>query len=213
MTGPPDRGITVVVLAGGAASRLGRDKALEPVGGRPMLVRVVEALYEIATDVVVVGDRSGREDLQLPGDVRWTIDRYPDRRGPLAGLHAGAAEAKHEVLLAVGCDMPFINPIVFAVLVHALESGPQEAVVPRIEGRPQPLHAVYQRGPVIECAARLLDDPDGRPGVQDLIRLLRVRYLGEDELTPFDPDFRSFESVDTQDDLDRIRALTGESPG
>ena len=109
--------------------------------------------------------------------------------------------------------MPFINPIVFAVLVHALESGPQEAVVPRIEGRSQPLHAVYQRGPVIERATRLLNDPDGRPGVQDLVRLLRVRFLGEDELTPFDPDLRSFKSVDTQDDLDRIRTLTGESPG
>ncbi len=210
MTGPPDRGVSVVVLAGGAASRLGRDKALEPVGGRPMLVMVVEALRGIAADVVIVGDRSGREDLDLPGDVRWTLDRYPDRRGPLAGLHAGASEAKNEVLLAVGCDMPFINPIVFAVLVHALESGPQEAVVPRIAGRSQPLHAVYQRGPVLERSARLLDDPGGRPGIQDLIRLLRIRYLDENELTPFDPDLRSFRSIDSQDDLDQARALTGE---
>jgi molybdopterin-guanine dinucleotide biosynthesis protein A len=211
MTGPPDRGITVVVLAGGAASRLGRDKALEPVGGRPMLVRVVEALHGIAEDVVIVGDRSARKGLELPRDVRWTVDRYPDGRGPLAGLHAGASRAKHEVLLAVGCDMPFLNPIVFAVLVYALESGPYEAVIPRVKGLPQPLHAVYQRGPVIERSARLLDNPDGRSGIRDLIRLLRVRYLDEDELTPFDPDLRSFRSVDTQDDLDRVRALIGES--
>jgi molybdopterin-guanine dinucleotide biosynthesis protein A len=200
--------VSAVILAGGAASRLGRDKALEEVGGKPMLTRVVDAVRLIATEIVIVGDSSGRQHLDLPEIVRWTTDRYPGSRGPLAGLHAGAKESTNDLLLAVGCDMPFLNPIVLGMLVRAGASGFAEAVVPRIDGRAQPLHAVYRRDPVIERAEQLLES-DGRTGIQDLIRRLRAQYFGEEDVTPFDPDLRSFWSVNTADDLEHVRPIAG----
>ncbi len=211
MSGRPEFPTTAVVLAGGRASRLGRDKALEEVGGSPLLARVVAAVSVISGDIVIVGDNdASRRAVTLPvAGVRWTQDRYGGERGPLAGLHAGLSEATHDLVVAVACDMPFLNPLVLASLVQAAGRGANEAVVPRIDGRPQPLHSVYRKEPVGERAAELLEESDRAPGIQDLLRRLRAEYVDQEQIALLDSELRSFRSVDTEVDLAEARRLAG----
>ncbi|HKX75709.1 MAG TPA: NTP transferase domain-containing protein, partial [Acidimicrobiia bacterium] len=84
-----------VVLAGGASRRMGRDKALVEVGGKPMIAWVVGALEEAGLEVVVAGKPQGWEG-------RRGLTDPPGLVGPLAGLMAALGEG-HD-LVAVGVD-------------------------------------------------------------------------------------------------------------
>ena len=86
-----------------------RDKAVIPVAGVPMLKRVADAVAAVCTEVIVVGEQAGREELELPDNSRWISDTMPGR-GPLGGVHAGLAAASHDLVFAVSCDSRSSTP-------------------------------------------------------------------------------------------------------
>ncbi|MDA1096183.1 MAG: molybdenum cofactor guanylyltransferase [Chloroflexi bacterium] len=199
--------IVGIVLSGGASSRLGRDKACEPVGGVPMLVRVTNALHAVCSHTIIVGQPEGRRDLLLPPDATWVPDEFPGGRGPLAGLHAGLSAATTDFVIAVGCDMPFLNPLLLSKLTGmALDPAfDRDAVLPNIGGVLQPLHAIYRRSATVGLATDLLMQLE-RPGLRDLAGRLQARYVLDDEVRAIEPGLRSFWSVNDEDDLARAHA-------
>jgi len=46
--------IASIVLAGGKNRRLGRSKALEPIGGKSLIERVVERLEPVTSQILIV---------------------------------------------------------------------------------------------------------------------------------------------------------------
>ncbi|MGH3739543.1 MAG: molybdenum cofactor guanylyltransferase, partial [Micromonosporaceae bacterium] len=78
-------GYAAIVLAGGAARRLGgADKPGLAVAGRSLLSRVLDAVADAYPRIVVGPPR------QLPGDVILTREQPPGG-GPVAALAAGLA--------------------------------------------------------------------------------------------------------------------------
>ena len=194
--------VTGIVLAGGMSRRLGRDKAVEPLCGEPLITRVLARLARIAQHAVVVVNEAARASvLPLPDSARAAADIYQDA-GSLGGIFTGLTASDGEWGVVVACDMPFLN---VGLLEHmlTLRSG-HDAVVPVLEGRPEPTHALYSKAclPHIERRlqtndlkiARFFDD-------------VRVRYLPENEVDRWDPDHVSFFNVNTQMDLDRAEEL------
>src|SRR5437879_8946661 len=78
---------SLVVLAGGKSSRMGRPKAWLPFHGQPMLARVLARLGPLFAECVVV--RAPDQELP-PVDARLVEDEAPGQ-GPVAGLAAGLA--------------------------------------------------------------------------------------------------------------------------
>ena len=71
------------ILAGGASSRMGADKALLRLGGEPFVGRVARALWRVAGRVRVVSSRHE--------GAAFGLEVVPDRfegRGAIGGLHA-----------------------------------------------------------------------------------------------------------------------------
>lgn len=95
-----------VILAGGGATRLaGRDKALLPLGDKPLLTHVVSRLAP-QVDALALCSNSPADryaDFGLP----VIADRLPGL-GPLAGVHAAAAAWPDEILVSVAVDLPFL---------------------------------------------------------------------------------------------------------
>lgn len=181
--------MTGLVLAGGASRRMGADKALIDLDGRPLVEHVAERLATVCTDVLVApGAR------RLP-DLPWTQvdDRLPGA-GPLAGILGGMAVTTTPLLAVVGVDMPACSPSVLVALAQRW-SG-EAAGVPVTGGRLQPLHAVYAVAALPRLAA-LFDDGERSPtsALQELEATLH-------EVTGPAP---WAASLNTADDLARFR--------
>lgn len=146
-----------VVLAGGAARRLGGvDKVMLRVGGTPMLLRVIAGVRG-ATPIVVVGPESLHP--RLPDRATLVADDPPGG-GPVAGLAAGLAEVPAEATMVamLGGDLPFLSPEAVALLrIAATTDG---AVFVDGEGRRQLLCGVWRAAALRERLAAV-GDPYG----------------------------------------------------
>ena len=189
---------SVLLLAGGASSRLGRNKALAEVGGRTVLSRVVAAARAALSDddpdiLLSVRDTApfidafqADPDHHLAG-VRFVLDEVPDG-GPVAGLAAGLTAATGESVAVVAADLPFVTGDLIAGLLARLEEDPDvDAVVPTVNGRDQTLCAAF-RARVAGVAASLVGGAVGRadgavsgagPSVVSLVESLQVRRADE----------------------------------
>ncbi len=135
------------VLAGGASSRMGRDKALIEVDGKPLVVRGVDALRRGgAVRVVVVGGN----------DHAWRtlgLDAIPDTfpgQGPLGGIISALQHSLSDTVAVLSCDL--VNPSGLAVRAVAERLGPADVAVPLVGGHHQWLHSVWRRGALGELA-------------------------------------------------------------
>lgn len=183
-----------IILAGGRSSRMGRDKSQLEMDGNTLLDRVVKVVADLADDVHIVGHGHIRDD-------------FPNA-GPLGGLLTGLRRARHPTSIVVACDLPFLNGALLAYL-HSLLEG-HDAVVPRVEGRPEPLHAVY-RTAIIPAVERLLRD--GSLSMQSLVSRVDVRWVDENETDCFDPARLSFKNVNTPLDWEEALELAHAAAG
>ena len=193
---------TGIILAGGLSRRLGRDKAVEAVGGEPLIRRVASRLAQVSSQTVVVVNEPGRaKALPVPDSATVAVDIYPNK-GSLGGIFTGLSAAVTDWAFVVSCDMPFLNT---ALLSHmsSLREG-FDVVAPLIDGRPEPTHALYH-GVCLPHIRRRLEA--GELKISGFFDEVRVRYVAEEELDSIDPERHSFFNVNTQEDLDRAHQL------
>lgn len=143
--------VSGLILAGGRSRRFGSDKAAHEIGGQAMIEMAYEALRAVTDDVIVsVRHEQQRYDVQAA----YVVDRYR-RMGPLAGLDAGFARARHDWLFVVACDMPLISGADVEMIIDGRRPGVDAVVARDVDGLMQPLCACYHR-PVVGRQAKLL---------------------------------------------------------
>ena len=194
--------ISAAILAGGRATRLGgADKASLVVGGLRIVERQLAALRTVSRDVRIVANDAARyADL----GVRVVPDLVAGA-GPLGGLYTALADARHERVLVLACDLPFV-PAAFlerlaAESSTAGEHGRVDAVVPRTARGLEPLCAVYWKACAAVAQAQIAR---GELRMTALLADLHVRELGRDALAPYDGE-ALFENVNTPHDYARAR--------
>lgn len=199
------RGVTGIILAGGLSRRLGRDKAVEPIEGQPLVGRVMDALSGIADELVVVVNtpQRGRE-LPLRDSAVVAVDIYPNA-GSLGGIFTGLSSASNQWGIVVACDMPFLNLDLLSYLLSFRES--HDAIVPVLDSRPEPTHAAYSKVCLSAIEARL-EANDLK--IARFFDDVRVKYVNQRRVEEIDPGRRSFFNVNTEEDLARARLLAGE---
>lgn len=171
------------VLAGGASSRMGTDKAFIEIEGEPMVARAVGALRAAgAAPVLVVGGDHAR--LSALG-----LDHVPDRHpgeGPLGGVITALGAlgpldgSGPDAVVILPCDVKAPDPAAVRLVIERLadptdrsEAGPPPAdmVVPLGGGAPQWMHAGWHR----HCLPRLSQAfATGARGLGEVARQLRT---------------------------------------
>lgn len=205
MSAPGSDAISAVILAGGQSRRLGRDKAVEPIGGLPLIRRVIERVEQVASEVlVVVADSSRGGELPLDPRHRVVLDHYPGT-GSLGGIFSGLKAASNSWVIAVACDMPFLNLSLIGRMLALRER--MDVVVPLIDGRPEPTHALYSKACLPFIEPKLLERQLKISGFYDQAR---VHYVPEEEVASMDPQFLSFFNVNTPEDLDKALDLAAQ---
>ena len=197
--------VTGVVLAGGKSRRLGRDKAVEPIDDRPLIGRVIDVLANVADESVVVVDEAERgRELPLPPSTQIVTDLYPCG-GSLGGIFTGLTAARNEWAVVAACDMPFLN---VRLLDHLLsQRSDSDAVVPVLDGRPEPTHAAYSKACLPHMERRL---KAGDLKISGFFDDVRVAFVPQEAVESLDPDRLSFFNINTQQDLDRALGLVAE---
>jgi molybdopterin-guanine dinucleotide biosynthesis protein A len=131
--------VNAFILAGGQSTRMGRDKALLDVGGRPLVERTVEMLRGLELNPRICGSRP---DLARFAEV--VADNFP-LCGPLGGIEAALAASDSELNLFVPVDLPSLPRGFLQWMMGRAETSQAVATIPRCGDRVQPLCAVYSR--------------------------------------------------------------------
>ena len=188
-----------VVVAGGRSTRMGdREKAVVEVAGRPLVVRVAEALSTVAEDLVVNcrADQRAAIAAALEGfDPTFALDEDPDR-GPVAGIATGLRATTAEYAAVVACDLPFLDPDLVAYLFE--RAAGHDAAVPKPDEWFEPLHAVYRPDPMAAACDEALAAGDVR--IIEPLFTLEYEVVERRELLAHGS-LESFESVDTPSEL------------
>lgn len=164
--------VTVQIMLGGKSTRMGTDKALVKLGGKTLLERAVECWRDYGGGLQLSVGAENRAVL-APEGISAVADVYTDR-GPMGGLHAGLLACATEYLLLIAVDSPFVTCEMADALVDVAEKSGCDACVYTLEGRPQPLFALYRKT-CLAPAEELLKAGENKMGL--LLRRVNTRYL------------------------------------
>jgi CTP:molybdopterin cytidylyltransferase MocA len=203
----PGQAIVPLILAGGRGERLGSNKALIDVGGRPALERVLEtaAQVRLAPPIVVVGF-AGEEVSRLVAEIvarhpalgrAQTVVNPAPERGQTSSVQAGlaAVPAEAEAVLLWPVDHPLVAADDVARILAGAAAHPECTVIlPSVGGRAG--HPALLRRPLFSAILAL---ETARP-LRDLVRGERARThfvaLRDDAV---------IHDIDTDADLDAAR--------
>lgn len=183
--------MTAIILAGGRSSRMGTPKALLPFAGEPLIVQIARRLKPLFPEIVVVA-APGQPLPALPGRIVHDEDAY---QGPVGGIYYGLRAIADDFAFVTSCDAPFASTALILELLR-LRTG-HDVVVPRWEGRLQPLFAVY-RTTVLPALEEQLRAGELRP--VSLFEKVRTHIVDDEHLRRFDPDGNSFINMNTPGD-------------
>lgn len=127
------------ILAGGRSTRMGRDKALLELAGRPLIAHAIGLLRSIGFEPKIAGNRP-----DLSQFASCTPDNYPDC-GPLGGIEAALAASDTRLNLFLPVDLPLLPRAFLRWMVERTGYTQASATIPCVLGRPQPLCAVYNK--------------------------------------------------------------------
>ena len=199
-----------LLLAGGQSRRMGGgDKALRPLGGRPLLQRVIDRMRPQVAALVLNanGDPRRFAGFGLP----VVADSIADFAGPLAGILAGldwaaAHRPNCPVVASVATDAPFLPEDLVSRLLQGMDTAGAELACAASGGQAHPVIGLWPvrlrdelRRAVVEEGVRKVDVWTAR------YRLATVPFA--DEVPGLGPGIDPFFNANRPEDLDRAAAL------
>lgn len=213
---------------------MGRAKALLELDGQALVERVARRVQPLVDELVLVaspieelggearaaldaivarltqaGAQAGHPPPDPPAPV-LPVHLVHDRlafRGPVSGLAAGLGAARGELAVALACDAPFLEPRLLAHLLALAAATGADVVVPRREGRLEPLCAVYRVATMAPLLAAQLERDELRPSAR--FDEVRTRIVDEVEWRALDPEGSSFVNLNSPADYRAARARLG----
>jgi molybdopterin-guanine dinucleotide biosynthesis protein A len=193
--------LTLAIMAGGKSSRMGTDKSFVQLLGKPMIEHLLEKVAGLGqSETILITNRPDEyHHLHLPmyGDV------LPDK-GSLGGIYTAIHHSHNPYTIVIACDMPFVNAQLLKYMISLCEGDSFDVIVPRVDGYPEGLHAIYNKACLDPIRQRL--DAE-KLKVMGFYKDVRVRYLDEPEYQQFDSKGLSFYNVNTPQELEEARRL------
>ncbi|RKS98893.1 molybdenum cofactor guanylyltransferase [Flavobacterium sp. 123] len=132
--------LTGIILAGGKSQRMGTDKGLLLLKGKPFVTHIYEALKPIVGDNIVLV--SSNADYDALGYNR--IEDMIADKGPVGGLYTALKQSKTKFNLVLSVDVPLVSTELLQWLVAKHEDSFMVTQV-QVQDKASPLIAVYDR--------------------------------------------------------------------
>jgi molybdopterin-guanine dinucleotide biosynthesis protein A len=141
-----------LVLAGGASSRMQRDKAMLAYRGRGQLDRAFEQLEGFVARAFV-SVRASQSDEGTRAQKPLIIDSLPGE-GPIVGIRSALAQYPGAAWLVVACDLPFLSDAALEQLIAARDPRALATAFRSVhDGLPEPLCAIWEPAAAAALAA------------------------------------------------------------
>jgi len=140
----PSSLVTGVILAGGRGTRMGGvDKGLKLLRGKPMVAWVIERFAPQVAEILI----NANQNLPAYGQFGYRViaDEIGGFAGPLAGLHRGLSEARHDLVATTPCDSPFLPRDLVPRLRAALDANEAELTVAKTGDQPHPVFCLCRK--------------------------------------------------------------------
>lgn len=193
--------VRAYILAGGASSRMGVNKAFISIGGRTFLERIADSLETSFGNraSIVVSPRNHEEfrewEIYFP-----ILQDSVEGLGPISGVQSALSVNDLSYTAITAIDMPLIKPGVFIGLAERLIDSGKDATCLRINGRIEPLPSVYRT----DICRKLLNSGLDKSDIFSPSYLIdRLDTLVVD-LKELEPDLLSMENINEPDDLARV---------
>ena len=204
MTTVPLSKRAALIVCGGRSRRMGQSKPHLPFGDETMLERVVRVVSPAVSDVILL---TAKEQTlpEVPYDVTLLPDRVEDQ-GPAAAIYEGLKYVTGwaGAAIVLGCDLPLVSEVQIELLFARLRF--HEAVIPRYEGFPQPLAAVYANSAMEKFEEVLFS---GNQKLLDCIEMLDTCWVTPEEIARVDPHQGLLKNVNTPEAYREALQLAG----
>ncbi|MBM6619344.1 molybdenum cofactor guanylyltransferase [Bacillus suaedaesalsae] len=188
-----------VILSGGESRRFGKPKAFELYKGIPFWEYSLQALKNVTHQQIVVShvnlirkfEESIDDSTQLVVDEEWVRGK-----GPMAGLYSAMKHVKAEWYVLLSCDIPKINETTISHLLSLRKQG-DEAIIPVINDRVQPLIALYHKSVFTKLENQLLEH---NLKMMSLLEKINVRYVSAE----LNSEMESFQNINDGNDLNNL---------
>ena len=196
-----------MILAGGFSKRFGRDKGLVELAGKSLVLRVLDKMFGIVNETVVVVSSDSQKvafERSLSQRVRVIIDKR-EENSPLIGALTGFESVRGKYSLLLPCDTPFVSGNIAALLLDLCIN--RNAAIPRWpNGYVEPLQAAYHTKSASIAARAALEQ--GKLDLRSMIASLRnVRYVSTMVLQQLDSELLTFFNVNDCRDLKRAESI------
>lgn len=189
--------VTIFILAGGKSTRMGADKAFLEWDASNLLDRALETARLVTPRVVIVGRA------EKFASFAHVIEDVFAGCGPLAGIHAALIGSQTDLNLMLAVDMPFVTAKFLQYLIAEARSARDAiGIVPRSDGRLQPLCAIYRRSFAVPAEKSL---KAGSNKIDPLFGTLATRVIEEDEIQAAGFSSAIFRNVNTPEDWEVAR--------
>jgi molybdopterin-guanine dinucleotide biosynthesis protein A len=189
--------VTGIILAGGKSSRMGTEKGLQLLCGKPLISYAIEVLAGFCDRIFI----SSSSDAYQSFGYQMVADEYPGI-GPMGGLYSALRKSKTEKNLVLSCDLPIVSRDLMAFILQNAE-GYQVAVPWEGNRHYEPLCGFYDQS-VLEPMTEYIRN--GNYKLPDLFEEISInKLIINDKLVCFREN--QFLNVNSKHDLERAENL------
>ncbi len=180
------------ILAGGENTRMPVLKAFIEVNGQTIIEKSLYVLKQLFSNVAIV---TNQPELYTYLTTPMLGDIY-DSRGPMTGIATALLNSSQQWNFIFACDMPFIDISVIQYMTSQRKG--YDAVVPVVNGKVEPLFALYSQKLLPGMEKSLLHN---KKSLRDFLNNKRVKYITTAEVMKFDNEAISFINLNTPQDI------------
>jgi molybdopterin-guanine dinucleotide biosynthesis protein A len=186
--------ITGIILSGGKSSRLGEEKGLVELNGKPLINYSIEILKPVC-DIIIISANNNLDDYKAFGyDV---VEDEIKGIGPMGGLMACLKRSETRYNFVMSCDTPFIPSELFTFLLNSIENF-QAAIPVHHANYFEPLSAVYATNIIWELQHCIENDTFK---MIDFLEKVNAKKIFIDDHLPFYND-EMFVNMNTRKDIE-----------
>ena len=192
------------VVAGGASTRFGFDKARAELNGETVLARTCKSVKDVTGSVSIVAPFGRYAEF---GE-RLVDDHWPGE-GPLGGIISALMDARtrnheHAWCLIVGCDMPFLTREWLSYLKDRTVTTRAAVVAPQSARGLEPLCACWHTSATGKLQYSF---EDGIRKVTEAMKRVSMEVVDEKEWKRFDEMGRLFWNMNTPAEYAEARRI------